>query len=65
MRDQLDAQIWNAHHDRFSEWLDGAIARTGGTLASGGSLAARVPGQLVAGLFAVGLTLITIGGSAA
>ena len=24
MRDQIDAEIWNTHHDQFSEWI-GAV----------------------------------------
>ena len=65
MRDQMDAEIWNAHHDQFSEWLDGRVAAAGGALRGGGRLVPRVPGQLIAGLFAVGLTLATFGASAA
>ena len=65
MRDQMDAEIWNAHHDQFSEWLDGRIAAVGAALRGGESLAGRVPSQVLAGLFAVGLTLATFGASAA
>jgi hypothetical protein len=63
MRDQMDAEIWNAHHDQFSEWLDGRVAAAGAALRGGSSLAARVPGQLVASLFAISLTLATFGAS--
>ena len=65
MRDQLDAQIWNDHHDQFSEWLDGLVGRAGTALRRSGSLAGRVPTQLLAGLVAVSLTLLTFGASAA
>ena len=65
MRDQMDAEIWNAHHDQFSEWLDGRVAAVGAVLRGSGSLAARVPSQVLAGLFAVGLTVATFGASAA
>jgi len=65
MRDQMDAEIWNAHHDQFSEYVDGLVRRAGAALRGGASLAGNVPVQLVAGLLAVSLTLVTIGGSAA
>lgn len=65
MRDQMDAEIWNAHHDQFSEWLDGRVAAAGAALRGSGSLVARVPTQLLAGLLAVTLTLATFGASAA
>lgn len=65
MRDQMDAQLWNSHHDQFSEWLDGRAAAAGSALRRSGTLAARVPGQLLATLFAVSLTLATFGASAA
>ena len=63
MRDQMDSEIWNAHHDQFSEWLDGALGRARSALRGGGSLAARVPGQLLAALVAVSLTVVTFGAS--
>ena len=65
MRDQMDAEIWNAHHDQFSEWLDGRIAAAGAALRGRAELAARLPGQLLAGLFAVSLTVTLFGASAA
>jgi|GEM_PF-2106734 len=64
MRDQMDAEIWNAHHDQFSEWLDERVAAAGQALRGGGSLAARVPAQLLATLLAVSLTFATFGASA-
>ena len=65
MRDQMDAEIWNAHHYLFSEWLDGRIAAAGAALRGGAALAGHVPAQLVASLFAVSLTLTLFGASAA
>ena len=65
MRDQMDAEIWNAHHDQFSEWLDGRVAAAGAALRRTASIGRHVPGQLVAGLFALSLTLATFGVSAA
>jgi hypothetical protein len=65
MRDQMDAEIWNAHHDQFSEYVDGLVHRAGASLRRGFSLTGQVPAQLVAGLVAVGLTVLTFAGSAA
>ena len=65
MRDQLDAEIWNASHDQFSQWLDDRVAAAGATLRRSGTLARRVPGQVLATLLAVSLTLATFGASAA
>ena len=59
MRDQIDAMIWNEHHDQFSEWMGGALTRLGGRLSSYG--AAPAAGQLFAAVAAVGLTLATLG----
>ena len=65
MRDELDGRIWNEHHDQFSQWLDGVFVVAGASLRRGGRTAARVPGQLLAGLAAVTLTLTTFGASLA
>ena len=62
MRDQLDAEIWNTHHDQLSKSIDHATAAAGAWLRRG---ADRVPVQLVAILFAATLTLATFGASAA
>ena len=65
MRDELDGRIWNAHHDQFSEWIDGGVAALGARLRGSAPLARRAPPQLLAALAAVGLTLITFTASAA
>ncbi|HEX9933182.1 MAG TPA: hypothetical protein VGB08_10110 [Allosphingosinicella sp.] len=65
MRDQMDAEIWNAHHDQFSEYVEGLAAAAARSLRRSGSLAARLPAQVLAGLFAVSLTLAVFGASAA
>jgi hypothetical protein len=65
MRDQMDAEIWNAHHDQFSEYVDGVVAAARRSLRTRGTPAGRVPAQLFAGLFALSLTLTLIGASAA
>jgi hypothetical protein len=64
MRDRMDAEIWNASHDRFSEWLDHGIAAAGAALRRTGTLAGRVPGQVLATLLAVGVTFAAFGASA-
>ena len=65
MRDQMDAQIWNAHHDQFSEWLDGLVLAAGAKLRGSFERAGQAPAQLLAGLLAVSVTLATFGASAA
>ena len=65
MRDLHDAQAWADNHDQFSEWFGNVLAAVGAPLRRRGSLAARAPGQLLAGLFALSLTLVTFAGSAA
>jgi hypothetical protein len=62
MRDQMDAMLWNEHHDQFSEWVDRGMRAAGRGL---GKAAGRVPGQLFAAVFALGLTLATLGASTA
>lgn len=65
MRDEMDARIWVAHHDQFSEtmgrFLDALGARVRRTLSatpsSGGRLASVVA--------AFGMTLLTLGATAA
>ena len=65
MRDSYDAQVWADNHDQFSVWFGNSLAAAGASLRRGGSVAGRVPGQLLAGLFALSLTLVTFAGSAA
>ncbi|HEX8642463.1 MAG TPA: hypothetical protein VF702_00960 [Allosphingosinicella sp.] len=65
MRDQMDAEIWNAHHDQFSEYVDGLVHRAGTRLRRSLALTGEVPAQLAAGLVAVGLTFLTFAASAA
>jgi len=65
MRDLYDGQAWADHHDQASLWFENAFAAAGAQLRRGGSVAERVPGQLLAGLFALSLTLVTFAGSAA
>ena len=63
MRDAYDAMIWNDHHDQFSEYVDGAVKAAGSHLRRAAS-ASAVPGQLLAAVAAVSLTLVTFGASA-
>lgn len=65
MRDEIDARIWNANHDQFSEWIDGGAAALGARLRGSAPLVRRSSPQLVAALAAVGLTLITFTSSVA
>ncbi|HEX8653917.1 MAG TPA: hypothetical protein VF693_01675 [Allosphingosinicella sp.] len=65
MRDLYDAQAWADNHDQFTLWLGNTFAAAGAQLRRTGAIAERVPGQLVAGFFALGLTLVTFAGSAA
>lgn len=59
MRDLYDAQAWADNHDQFSLWAATALGRLGSALRR------AVPAQLVAAAFAVGLAVVTLGGSAA
>lgn len=64
MRDEIDARVWAAHHDRFSASIEAgarALARTLGGIELGRGLA----GQLIAALLATSLTLVTLGASVA
>jgi hypothetical protein len=58
MRDEMDARVWNAHHDQFSKSIDAGLARLAGSVPA-------VPRQLVAGAAAFGLALLTVGVSIA
>jgi hypothetical protein len=61
MRDHLDMKAWADHHHQFDRWVAGAAAALGRHAAP----LRRVPPQLIAGTFALGITLLTLGGSAA
>ena len=59
MRDQYDAEMWNAHHDQFSKWLDAAFSGVGKALRRRlGNLPEAAP-QLMAATAALSLTLLT------
>ena len=63
MRDRYDAELWNQHHDQFSEWLHGAIAGTVTALRRRSShISAPVP-QLLAATVAVSLAVLTFAAS--
>ncbi len=64
MRDELDARMWNDHHEQFSQAMDGAIGAPGGALRFGASRAAGLPGQLLSLAAALGVTLLTLGATA-
>ena len=60
MRDRMDAELWNAHHDQFSQWLGEGLSRAGAALRRGGG-AVRVPVQFAAAVAAVSLAGLTLG----
>lgn len=59
MRDEMDARIWNEHHDQFSIWAGEFLeAATSFRLPRLDSLA-----QVFAIFTAISMTLITFGGT--
>lgn len=64
MRDAIDSQIWVDHHHSLSD----LVHRSAGSLRSGlrKQLAgkAEFPNRFLTGLAALGMTLLTLGGSA-
>ena len=60
MRDRMDAEGWNAHHDQFSKWLDDGIAGARTALRRTGAKA-RVPVQFAAAIAAVSLAGLGLG----
>ena len=65
MRDEIDARLWNEHHEQFSEWLDGAVSASVRRLRQLSARGGAVPEQLFATLAAAALTLLTVTASAA
>jgi hypothetical protein len=64
MRDQIDAEIWNTHHDQFSEWLSGALTAAGQAIRRGFSRVPAAP-QLIAAAMAGSFALLTVGATIA
>lgn len=60
MRDRMDAEIWNAHHDQFSEWLHLRLRAAAGAARQGGRLA-RVPVQFASAVAVVSLAGLGLG----
>ncbi len=59
MRDEMDARMWNQHHDQFSKWAGEFLdAATGVRLPRLGALA-----QVIATFTALSMTLLTFGGT--
>ena len=65
MHDRYDAELWNAHHDQFSEWIERLVRAGGRAFANGLSALEPGVGQLLAVTGALGLTLLTFTASAA
>ena len=60
MRDQIDAEIWNANHDQFSEWIGAALGQARAALDKGLARSSPAAAQLLAAAFAVSLSLLTV-----
>lgn len=65
MRDEMDARMWNEHHDQLSASIDNGLAAIGGAIKLGVSEIPTLPRQLLAGLAAFGITLATLGATIA
>lgn len=65
MRDEMDARIWNAHHDQLStsvgELADALAAGLRGTV----RLAARIPNQVFGIAVATAMTTLTLSATVA
>ncbi len=58
MRDEMDARMWNDHHDQFSKWAGEFLDATNFRLPRLGGLA-----QVFAVFTALSMTLLTFGGT--
>lgn len=65
MRDEIDVRMWTAHHEDFARGMDGAIGALGGALRLGASRATGLSGQIVSLAAAFGVTVLTLGATAA
>lgn len=66
MRDEMDARMWNEHHEQFTRSIDNGLAALGSALSAGTAAASNaLLGRLLAAGGAFGLTLMTLGGTAA
>jgi len=65
MRDEMDARIWNEHHDQFSEWIDGGVVAAGAQVRRAVAAIGDVPRQLLAGVAALSVTVLTFTSSIA
>ena len=59
MRDQIDAEIWNTHHDQFSEWMGGALIAAGQAVRRSLPHVPAAP-QLIAAAMAGSFALLTV-----
>jgi hypothetical protein len=65
MRDEMDGRIWTAHHDQFSVSIDNGLGAIGGAIRLGLSSLPKLPAQLMSGVAAFSITLLTLGAMAA
>lgn len=65
MRDEMDARIWVAHHDQFSETVGRFFDALGARVRRALSAATRSEGRLASVVAAFGVTLLTFGATAA
>ncbi len=65
MRDETDARMWNDNHEQLTQAMDGAVAALGGALRLGASRSVSLPGQIVSLAAAFGVTVLTLGATAA
>lgn len=65
MRDEIDARIWVDHHDRFADSRGGQLAAAGTALRGLRGGTRRAADQLLSLVAAIGITLVSFGGSVA
>lgn len=65
MRDEMDARIWVAHHDQFSETVGRFFETLGARVRRALSATTPSDGRLVSVAAALGMTVLTLGATAA
>jgi hypothetical protein len=64
MHDRYDAELWNANHDQFSQWIEEGLVAAGRTVRRGLAAIEPAAGQLMAVTTALALTTITFSAAA-